>query len=224
MNTYSCPSCGAAITLRSSIAVSAICPYCRTLVVKHGSDVESIGQYAVLPDDMSPLQLGTTGVHQNINFVLIGRAKMKWVDGCWNEWLILYDTGEHAWLVEAQGCLAISRATEAPAEKRIKAGSLKLGQSLRYGNKNYTVTDIKTATLVGYEGEFPNNLAAAGTMMQVIDLTGRDGAFLSATLIKDTPAEFYVGDYIAFNDLRFNYLRDLPGWEKPRTATGGTAP
>lgn len=217
MTDYACPSCGATVTLRSAVAVTAICPYCRTLVVRHGEAVESIGTMAVLPDDISPLQINTTGTFGKMGFVLIGRAKIGWVDGCWNEWLMLLDSGEQAWLAEAQGSLAISRALPKPEGVSDEAlRNLRPGTTLSIARVGYTVTDCKTAQPLGYEGEFPADITPAGTEMLVIDLTSENGGFLSITCVAGNPPELYEGAYVPFNDLKLTNLRELPGWKTPR--------
>jgi len=217
MSTFSCPSCGAAVEMRSAIAVTAVCPYCRTLVVRHGSDVEAIGQCAVLPDDISPLQLGTTGKDGNNGFVLIGRAKVTWEDGCWNEWLMLYDNGEQGWLAEAQGSLAITRPVAIPEAAARDLQALPIGQVLSIAGVHYTVSDIKEATYAGYEGEFPSDILPAGTVVKTIDFTAPDGSFLSATCAGAAPPEVYRGAYVNFDALHLSNLRELSGWTKPRT-------
>jgi hypothetical protein len=217
MTDYACPSCGATVTLRSAVAVTAVCPYCRTLVVRHGAAVESIGTMAVLPDDISPLQISTTGTFGKMGFVLIGRAKIGWADGCWNEWLMLLDSGEQAWLAEAQGSLAISSAIPKPdGVSDLALQSLRLGTLLSVDRIAYTVTDIKAAQPLGYEGEFPADITPVGTAMQVTDLTSENGGFLTITCVEGNPPELFQGAYVPFNDLKLQNLRELPGWKTPR--------
>src|SRR4051812_49254224 len=108
MQKFNCPSCGAGITFQSSVSFSLVCPYCRSLVVRHDKDVEAIGKMAELPDDISPFQIGTTGTFRKIHFALAGRMKIGWEDGCWNEWFFFTDEGKKGWLAEAQGSLILS--------------------------------------------------------------------------------------------------------------------
>ncbi len=56
MVTAACPSCGAEIGFRSAIAVSTVCRSLPHSVVQHGTDIAVIGQYAVLPSDVSPFK------------------------------------------------------------------------------------------------------------------------------------------------------------------------
>ncbi len=83
--TSNCPSCGGAITFTSSITVSVVCPYCRSLVVRRDLDVEALGKVAQLPPDLTPLQLGSTGMLDGVGFRLIGRVRWQWDGGSWTE-------------------------------------------------------------------------------------------------------------------------------------------
>jgi len=124
MKKYSCPSCGAEMVFHSGLSVYAVCPYCRSTVVRHDVDLEAIGTMATLPDDMSPLQIGTDGFYQGTRFSLVGRMKIGWKDGSWNEWFMLADDGRKGWLAEAQGFYAVSfeidGALDADVEQRIR--------------------------------------------------------------------------------------------------------
>src|SRR5256885_2095546 len=56
--TFNCPSCGAQVDFQSNLSVYAVCKFCRSMIVRHDVNVESIGTMASLPDDMSPIQIG----------------------------------------------------------------------------------------------------------------------------------------------------------------------
>lgn len=220
MDTAACPSCGAEIGFRSAIAVSAVCSYCRTLVVRHGTDIAAIGQCAALPDDVSPFQLGTLGYYAPTmsarqGFTLIGRIRMSWADGGWNEWLMLFDNGKQGWLAEAQGSLAVSQPLDQPPLDDDLARGLQLKQSTTIMNRSYTVTDIKTARYAGYEGEFVRQLAPPDTEVTVIDLTSEDGGFASVSYGADEAPLWFLGSYVPFDAFNFGNLREVPGWGLP---------
>ncbi|HTK85276.1 MAG TPA: DUF4178 domain-containing protein [Patescibacteria group bacterium] len=233
MRKFTCPSCGADIIFQSGITVSAVCPYCRSLVVRHDVNVEAIGKMAVLPYDVSPFQIGTQGRYHNLAFSLAGRAKMGWEDGCWNEWFMYTNRGDVGWLAEAQGSLAISfekdPKTPPPSTGQRKidgsmnlwlAGVPALGATLNVLGKVYVVTDVKNATVIGSEGELPFT-AQQGKQRTSADLMGNNGEFASIEYNGDKVEKLNVGEYVEFDDLQFTNLRDLPGWNIRRTATKG---
>lgn len=89
--TASCPSCGAPVVFQSASSVFAVCAYCSSTLVRHDQNLEDIGKMAALVEDRSPLQLGTEGSYKGVHFALIGRIQIKYEQGIWNEWHLLFD-------------------------------------------------------------------------------------------------------------------------------------
>lgn len=246
MQQFICPSCGAAVTFQSSIAVSAVCSYCRSVVVRHDKNVELMGTVAELTPDISPFQIGTTGRHRNVGFSLIGRLKMSWSAGMWNEWFLTCDDGRTGWLAEAQGFLSIAYDTDDLLEARLTnkltdlqrrtdfgvgdvaaqtVGSndaLDLGSRFKIGGKSYQVMDIKEAVCTGCEGELPI-IATVGRKTITIDFLCESGAFASIELGGTLARRTYVGEYVEFDGLELRNFRELPGWPMPRQRPAMTA-
>lgn len=230
MQTFNCPSCGAEIFFTSSIAVSTVCPYCRSLLVRHDKDIEQIGKMAELPPDISPFQIGTTGRYNRTGFTLVGRMKIGWLNGIWNEWFLIDDKGQKGWLAEAQGFLAISYETDAKLDEEIKQALkmpdqwveglsstqenpvlIALGKRIRINRKPFKITDIKEATCIGCEGELPF-IAPKGRKSIYIDMLHGHGDFAGIEIEESSNTRLFIGEYVEFNDLAFGHLRDLPGW------------
>ena len=236
MKKYNCPSCAAEGAFQSSLSVDAVCKYCNSMIVRRDVDVESIGTMAALPDDMSPLQIGTGGFYKGLRFTIIGRMKIGWDDGVWNEWFLYTDDGRRGWLAEAQGSYGISFElddplhpnTEEALNKRItqfedqaakssvnkalgKSGARpELGSYLTLNNQKFKVVDIKRATCIGSEGELPFS-APKGRKTLSVDLSGGNGEFACIEML-DGKQRIYVGNYVEWDELRCYNLRPLEGW------------
>ena len=217
MKKYNCPSCGAQAEFSSNLSVYAVCKYCSSMIVRHDLDVEAIGTMAALPEDMSPLQLGTEGNYQGRHFSLIGRMKMGWEDGSWNEWFMATDDGRKGWLAEAQGFYAICFETDPPpldfavrAIKQQKQNTRFIGSSLVLDNARLNVVDTKKASCIGSEGELP--LAAPrGRLVVSVDLLGSRGEFASVE-IETGKQRAYIGRYVGWNEMRCTNTRTFDGW------------
>lgn len=205
-----CPACGAEVDFRSSSTVFAVCPFCQSMLVRHDVNLEAIGKMADLPDDMSPLQVGTSGRFDGKGFSLLGRLKMAWSDGSWNEWYALFDDGSEGWLAEAQGFWMMSvpdtQISAVPAKERLHPG-----QSLRLGGLTYHLDDIKQATCVGSEGELPFP-APKGRQSTSVDLSGPNARYACLEYSPNEGVSLYLGRYIEFDDLHLSNLRALDGW------------
>ncbi|HEY9712120.1 MAG TPA: DUF4178 domain-containing protein, partial [Chroococcales cyanobacterium] len=121
-------------------------------------NLETIGKMADLQDDMSPLQLGTTGFFEGKKFELIGRLKVSYDDGFWNEWYALFPNDEEGWLAEAQGFYAIcspfsGKYAQIPAQDKIQPG---YPVDLR-PNGLFYIDDILEVVCDYSEGELPMN-------------------------------------------------------------------
>ena len=136
-----CPNCGAPVEFRSAASASAVCSFCRSTLVRDGDALRRIGQSAELFDDHSPLQLGVAGRWQGSAFTLVGRLQYGYtarpqaaaapspppagaagatggagsqLDGTWNEWHALFDSGKSGWLSDDNGAYVV--AFDAPLD------------------------------------------------------------------------------------------------------------
>ena len=206
-----CPQCGAPVTFRSSIAVFAVCEHCRSMVVLRGADAELMGVMAALPPDLSPFQIGTRGEWKGRGFEIVGRLRVEWEEGSWNEWCIFYDAKTTGWLAEAQGLLMISFATplseQLPTEISFYAPNLRL----QLNGAPWTVTDAKTVKYRAAEGELPFTAPPDESRVSV-DLIDAKGGFASIE-IDGEELELFTGEYVQFTALNLTNLRKVPGWD-----------
>lgn len=150
-----CPSCGAEVHFKSSVSVFAVCEYCKSMIVRHDMDLETIGQMAQLPDDISPFKIGTLGKYNKIRFEIVGRLKVAWSEGYWNEWFLLFENGKSGWLAEAMGFFMLSfevaETENVPEREKITIGT----RIELFPMRVYSVDDIREAVCIGSEGELP---------------------------------------------------------------------
>jgi len=205
-----CPQCGAPVKLRSAAAVFTVCEHCRSMVVVKGASAEAIGEMATLPPDLSPFQIGTRGEWKGRGFEIVGRVRVEWAEGSWNEWCILYNATITGWLAEAQGLLMVSFATEIDHPLSADARDYVAGKQLQINGQRWTVNDVKQVTCRASEGELPMAATPASKRLSV-DLFSANSGFASVELA-DGGAEIYIGEYAAFDELKFANLRPVPGW------------
>ena len=180
------------------------------MVVLRGDAAESLGVMAALPPDLSPFQIGTKGEWKGRGFEIVGRLRVEWDEGSWNEWCILYDAKTTGWLAEAQGLLMISFPTplseHLPAENSFYTPNLRL----ELNGLPWTVADVKTVKYRAAEGELPFTAPPNETRASV-DLFRADGGFASIE-IDGKELELFTGEYAPFTALNLTNLRPVPGW------------
>lgn len=206
----SCPSCGADVEFKSRSSVFGVCPFCASTLVRHDVNLETLGKMADLPPDMSPLQIGTRGRFGPSSFEIVGRLKVKWAEGSWNEWFALLDDGREGWLGEFQGFYTMSFPVDGagslpPVEK------LRAGTPVVIGKTSYQVDDIRPVVCEGSEGELPFK-AVKGRKSVSVDLGGQGEKFATLDYSDDEGVLFFEGRYVDFDDFKFQALREIDGW------------
>jgi hypothetical protein len=191
------------------------------MVIRQDLKVETMGQMAELPPDLSPLQIGTRGVFEGMGFTLIGRVRVVYSEGSWNEWCALFANGSYGWVAESQGFFAVSTENTAPAGLPA-ADQIQSGQVLQVDQQPYRVIDQKETVCLGSEGELPFP-APVGRRGWSVDLAGPNAQFAGIEY-SDEKVRFFIGRYLQFDDLSFTQLRPVPGWsteamEAPRGTT-----
>jgi hypothetical protein len=205
---FNCPACSAEVLFKSKSSIFGVCSYCSSTLVRRDMNLETLGKMAQLPPDVSTLQIGTMGTYKNIRFEIIGRKKMSWEDGYWNEWFMMFDDGKEGWLAEAQGFLAVSFKTESvliPEKNQINIES-----KIQINKMIFEAEDIKEAVCSGSSGELPNQ-SLKGEKSLCVDLVSTEGKFLSIVYGPDK-IEAYVGEYVEFDELKLMNLREIDGW------------
>ena len=180
------------------------------MVVRRDMNLESYGQMAELPPDLSPLQIGTRGYFEGKSFVLIGRLRMHWSDGSWTEWCADFGQGVIGWIAEFMGTFVVSFEHTAPELAQL-APDLKAGTRVRAAGGDWLVSDVKEATCMAAEGELPH-VAPPGWRRTSVDLTGSGGEFGSIEIMDEGRA-FFSGHYATFDELNLSQLRKVPGWD-----------
>lgn len=224
MQSENCPNCGAEVIFRSPALPARICDYCQATVKRIADGVELAGEVAVLPFDVSPIQIGTSGEYGGQTFDVIGRIRLGYDQGAWNDWLCLFSDMSHGWLSESDGQfqMVIERPIDENAPKLIRG--LADGQNTQVAARTtidgseFVVTDIRSAKCIAAEGELP---FAPSTDWEVLNVDMRDEHGFSANFEREEGEDpgFYVGRYVTLAELKPKNLRAIHGWKMPDYAT-----
>lgn len=212
---YDCPNCGAAVPFASAITVFAVCGFCRSNVIRRdaGALIETLGRQAQLPPDLSPLRIGTIGVYTCHRFTVTGRIRVGYDQGSWNEWLIEYGEDRWGWIAETQGYYAVSFEIAGPSDLP-DISAFTLGSTIRIGEVDYRVRDVKSTRVLGSEGSLPFT-ALPGRSATSIDLGAPDRQFATVEFSPEG-VRVFIGHTRSFAELEFGDLRPLPGWTTDR--------
>jgi hypothetical protein len=211
MRQFDCPQCSAPVPFETPGAVFAVCGHCQSMVVRRDTELEAIGKMADLPPDHTPLQIGARGVCGSRRFRLLGRLRVGWDDGFWNEWYADFGDGKNGWVAESQGFFLISEAAAGPPNLLAKSEALGTGKRLEIAGTDYTVTDVKKARVVAGEGELPF-VARPEDEWVSIDLIGPGRQFASIER-QNGEVRLHLGESAQPEDIAWEGLRPVPGWK-----------
>jgi len=220
--SVNCPNCGAEVVFRSAALPARVCDYCHSLLTRSDGGVMVVGTSSPLPFDVSPVRIGMRGRIEDQPFEVIGRVRWAWTDGAWNEWLLLFGDGSHAWLGDAMGQFMLLRErpfsqVQTRTLKDIAGGKEAVpGQEVTLDARKLTIVDARDVICIAAEGELPFT-PTTGWKLYSVDLRGAKGE--SATLQRDALATtFYQGQYVTLADLAPSGLRAFEGWTLPAYA------
>ncbi len=194
---------------RAFSSVAAICGFCRSTLVRKGSEtqLEDIGKMAEVTDDPSPIQLGTEGVWRKAKFTVVGRLRYEYEAGKWNEWHIQFVDNRTGWLTDAMGSYAISLPKHFKNQTIPAFEGLVPGGAVSIGDQPFTVSDIQTAKVIGGDGELPFKVGM-GYEAPVADLQSEDGKLATIDYSDEKPV-VYLGEPLEYADLNLTHIRDL---------------
>ncbi len=209
MRNVACPSCGAPVRFRGATSIVAVCPFCKSTLVRDGVKLENIGKQAELLEDHSPIRIGADGRHRGVGFSVVGRIQYRYGAGLWNEWHVLFPGGKSAWLSDANREYTITYLIPPqplPAFEAMKPGQQLVVQGDKWYAGSYTVMNVDAGEVVAGEGELPFRFTS-GWKANVVDLRG-DGARFATIDHSETPPHLYVGEKLPFDTFGFSGLRD----------------
>lgn len=220
MQSENCPNCGAEVIFRSPALPARICDYCHATVKRIAEGVELAGEVAVLPFDVSPIQIGTRGEYGGKPFDVIGRIRLAYDQGAWNDWLCLFSDMTHGWLSESDGQfqMVVERPLSEIRSKLIrrlaKGERPQIGDRTQIDGAEFVVAGARKATCVAAEGELP---FAPETGWEVfnVDLRDADGFAANFEHEEDEDPAFYMGRYVTLAELHPKNLRAIHGWKMP---------
>ncbi|HTR36793.1 MAG TPA: DUF4178 domain-containing protein [Bryobacteraceae bacterium] len=204
-----CPNCGAPVKFLWSSAVQTTCEFCHSILVRTDLDLKKVGEVADLPEDASPIQIGTEGVYNNKSFLVVGRILYEYEQGGWNEWHIVYNDGTSGWLADAQLEYDLSWWTQPPASLPA-SDQIRRGQQYQWDGKTYEATSLTRAHYKGVQGELPFEYWDKADLL-FADLRTATGEFGTVDYSENPPLLF-LGRAVDFADLHLKNLREFEGW------------
>jgi hypothetical protein len=165
------------------------CHYCGQTSFLNAGHWEAQGEKTVLADYGSLLAVGRRGKLKNKPFSVLGRLRVGYEGGFWDEWLLQLDNGTTGWLQEDEGDFVLFMPSHVSQGLPAYA-SLKVGKPYKLGEYVFFVMEKNQMKVLGSEGELPYQV-----------LPGQAGAYVEGVSVgKGKPISLeYLGDEITLN-------------------------
>jgi len=203
-----CPSCGAPHGLDLRFTAAGVCPYCQSGFVTENGSARTAGKMAVLLPPTGILALGRSYDLLGKSFQLIGRLRVEFPAGAWDEWFAV--SGEKtAWVAEDGDGILVQIEVPLPGSD---LSSLRPGDTLSLEGKTFTLVERDTARSVGAEGSVP-----------WLDQPGQPITYLEAVCAPDLIASIEIpqeGPARAFAGRKLVIGTDLPESIRPPAPAG----
>lgn len=183
----------------------AVCEYCRAAVLKDAASVEDIGKLSQVLEDFSPIQIGTAGVFAGHAFTVVGRIQLRYDQGMWNEWFLLFDDTTTSWLGDASGQYTLTTPRAVDGEIT-SFEEVTPGQTYDIGGQPFIASDKRDAQCIGGQGELPFRVGD-GYRIRTVDLR-QEAAFVTLDYSDGPVPVVYNGMAVTLPELHCQLLRD----------------
>ena len=197
-----CPSCGANIKQQNPASRSISCGYCGQTSHINAETLQAAGEQHLLVDYGSYLSVGNRGRWQEQGFTILGRLRIEYDDGFWDEWYINFDDGKAAWIQEDDGSFMLFEASGEISG--LHYNSIHVGTFVDF-NQDLTdvfITSKTRAKVEGGEGELPFRIIPGETADFVEGI--KEGEVVSIEVLPDETS-IYLGKTISLDDLALTY-------------------
>ncbi len=189
-----------------------VCPACRTVVFRRYPAKSGTARALPVPEDMTPLRVGTVGRHAGQSFGVTGRLRYTFGEGYQNWWALDLGDGNYGWLVEAYGDYGVVRPAPALKTTAHAMVNTKPGKTHKFGDGVPYLTQTRDKnTGIRFEGELPGPGDETDGFVQV-ELKGETGEWVIVQVHAGTRIAAYAGRRAAFEELQLQPLRDLHDW------------
>ncbi|MEM7658948.1 MAG: DUF4178 domain-containing protein [Bacteroidota bacterium] len=197
---FECPSCGSPIKQSSPGARSLICSYCGQTSHLNADSLQAAGEKHLLIDYGSVLEIGKFGRFRDREFMILGRLRIDYEDGFWDEWYIQYlDDGGQAWIQEDDGSFTVFEEKK-QLQRRLDLSQMSVGQVDNFLGEWEPVflTSKSKAQVNGGEGELPFRIVPGEPADFVEGIA--NGEIVSVEVLPDETVLF-VGEQVELEEL-----------------------
>ncbi len=199
MASATCPSCGGTLNITVQTSKMVTCPYCGMISYLNAGNLAMIGQKSFLVDYGSLFKIGKKGKIKNIDFQVIGRLRIDYQDGFFDEWYLNTPQGQK-WLSEDEGKFVFFYESKEINDPLIfDLLNFPVGKVFKHKDLYLFVSEKSTAKINGGEGELPFQVEP-NQKADFVDTLFEQKLYSFEFLPKSI--ELHIGNYIDINEIK----------------------
>lgn len=198
MATATCPSCGGNLNITVQTSKMITCSYCGMISYINAGNLAMIGQKSFLVDYGSIFKIGKKGKIKDLDFQVIGRIRIDYEDGFFDEWYLDTPKGQK-WLSEDEGKFVFfHESNEIFNPKIFDLLNYSVGEVYNFNNSFLFVAEKSIAKINGGEGELPFQVEPNQSANYVDTLYNQK---LYSFEFLPNSVELHIGNYLDINDI-----------------------
>lgn len=200
MITVPCPSCGSTLNITAQTSKMVTCSYCGMISYINAGNLSMIGQKSFLVDYGSIFKIGKKGKIKNMNFQVLGRLRIDYEDGFFDEWYLNTPQGQK-WLSEDEGKFVFFHESyEVNDPNILDLINCKVGTYYEYkDDMKLFLIEKSSASINGGEGELPFQVRPNQKMNYIDALCNQK--LYSFEFLPNT-IELHIGEYLDINEIK----------------------
>ncbi len=198
MVTATCPSCEGTLNITAQNSKMVTCNYCSMISYINAGNLTMIGQKSFFVDYGSMLKLGKKGKIYHIDIEVIGRLRIDYEDGFFDEWY-LNTPQSTKWLSEDEGKFLFftdSKTLNDPTVLNLP--QIIVGSFFEFQGLKLFIKEQCNAKINGGEGELPFKIQP-NQPVNFVDCLYYQKLYSFEFL---NEIELHIGDYIDINHIK----------------------
>jgi ribosomal protein S27E len=224
LSIYQCPDCARVIRFSSDKTNLLTCGSCGTTIFRNTDGAITSSAQSPVIEKNDIIQPGTTGKWNERSFTVLGRFRLWLEESVFNYWTILFSDGETAWLGEGYGLYSILLPVQGKPNftyKRLNGTNHGNMQELEDGH-SYILKKKQVGRKWDMEGEL--FVLSTDSYIHHADFSSEKGEHITIFEWPKTQLHFYKVQYVSFESLSLQQLRDHRASEKKFTCSNCKTP
>lgn len=213
-NKIVCTRCAKTYQLKLTGPLIYSCSNCEQTFYVYGTgNIRELDIKARKFQEFSIIQIGTTGIYNELAFEVIGRLKRVTSNSVYNEWLIYFSDANYKWLIECGSKYFIYDTAVSDIGISSVKGKI-IGDKIEFKQKKYNLVEIARHVQSYFEGELPEGQSLTPHKEYFINEFRNTGIDVATVFIyTKTEIKILYGTHVDLQALKLSTMKQYDRWQ-----------